>query len=139
MGSVNANGRQNRAEDRHFEHRWNARKLQLSQARTLVRGWLRSNRISGIESALLLAVTELLSNAREASQPADPIILRLELDDDDVALEVENKGRDFEPSFDLPDALAPRGRGLGLVSAVADAVNVEHDRGRTRVVARFGL
>lgn len=139
MGSVNANGRRNSADDRYFEHRWNARKLQLSQARTLARGWLRNNRISDIESALLLAVTELLSNAREASQPASPIILRLELDDEDVAVEVENMGGEFEPVFDLPDPLSPRGRGLGLVSAVADTVDVEHDQGRTRVIARFGL
>jgi anti-sigma regulatory factor (Ser/Thr protein kinase) len=111
----------------------------LSEARTVVSRWLGVNRISELESALHLAITELLSNAREASKATDTITLRLDFEDQAVDVEVENIGHEFEPSFDMPDALALRGRGLGLVSAMADSIVVEHARGRTRVAARFRL
>lgn len=139
MRAVGADRQGHPADDDTVVHRWEARKLRLNEARALVSRWLDAHQISDMESGLHLAVTELLSNAREASRPTSPIILRLDVVDDSVKVEVENTGVDFEPSFDMPDVLACQGRGLGLVSAMADSVEVEHARGRTRVTARFRL
>ena len=137
MGSVGSDRQQNPAEFDTVEHRWKAHELHLSEARTVVSEWLEVHGISAMRSVLHLVVTELLSNAREASEPADPITLRLDIDDGAIEVEVENIGVDFEPCFDMPDALSLRGRGLSLVSAMAESVVVEHSRGRTRVAVCF--
>jgi anti-sigma regulatory factor (Ser/Thr protein kinase) len=139
MGSVSAGEQQGSTQADPVEHTWEAGTLRLSEARTVVSRWLEAHRRAELESALHLVITELLSNAREASKPTDPITLRLDLDDEAVDIEVENTGQEFDPSFDMPDALALCGRGLSLVSAIADTVVVEHSRGRTRVAARFRL
>ncbi len=139
MGSVTAGEQQSPAEADTVEHSWEAGTLRLSEARTVVSRWLGAHRITELESALHLVITELLSNARQASKSTDPITLRLDLDDEVVDIEVANIGQEFDPSFDMPDALALGGRGLSLVSAMADSVDVDHSRGRTRVAARFRL
>jgi anti-sigma regulatory factor (Ser/Thr protein kinase) len=139
MRSVKASEQQSPTEAETVEHSWEAGTLRLTEARTVVSRWLGAHRVSELESALHLVITELLSNARAASKPTDPITLRLDFDDEAVDVEVENIGQEFDPSFEMPDALALRGRGLSLVSAMADSVDVQYSRGRTRVGARFRL
>ncbi len=140
MGSVTAGEQQSPTEAAGIvEHSWDAGTLRLSEARTVVSRWLGAHRISELESALHLVITELLSNARAASKPTDPITLRLHFDDEVVDVEVENIGQEFDPSFEMPDALALGGRGLSLVSAMADSVDIQYSGGRTRVAARFRL
>ena len=139
MGAVSADRHGDSADTDSVVHRWEAQELRLSEARILVSRWLDAHRLPDMEPTLHLAITELLSNAREASRPANPITLRMDVVDNAVDVEVENIGVEFNPSFDMPDAIALRGRGMSLVSAIADSVEVEHVRGRTRVTARFHL
>jgi anti-sigma regulatory factor (Ser/Thr protein kinase) len=90
---------------------------------------------------VLLLVSELVTNAVEAARPGSPITVDVALDHDGVnetvAVTVENFGPPFllPPHPELPPADEPRGRGLAIAAALADAVHSEHLGGRTRVVA----
>lgn len=120
-----------------IQRQWPAATLRLADVRRVVSQWLGANRMTPLEDSVSLAVTELLSNARSASAPDDPIVLRLELDGSWVSVEVENQGCDFEPDYEMPSPRQRNGRGLPLVSGLAEDVEVCHQNGRTTVAARF--
>lgn len=88
-----------------------------------------------------LVVSELTTNAVEAS-PDQPYRVRIGIDDEAVVIKVGNR----TPAASFPRAeewgpeslLAPRGRGLAIVDAVASAVDVvETEPGWTEVTARI--
>jgi serine/threonine-protein kinase RsbW len=84
---------------------------------------------------LMLATTEAVANAVEHGKPCDArgIELRLELDGGRLGVEIVDCGGCFP---DRPRTSKPRGhggRGLPLMAAVTDHLEVVPDRGTTRV------
>ena len=86
-----------------------------------------------------LAFGELLANAvRHAPGPVR--VLAATDGEGIVQLVVEDGGLGFTPVDSTPDPLAERGRGLGLVRAVAGDVEIERaEHGGTRVVVTFAM
>ena len=94
-------------------------------------------------SDLRLAVSELCANAIESQHLADnaePLIIRCDLDDDRVTIEIEDHGGGFDPDAlaPMPSATDPtrlereRGLGIPLVRALADDVEfLVKDEGTT--------
>ena len=86
---------------------------------------------------MALAVTELVTNAVEASPDGGEVVVRATYHPPDLCLEVVDEG----PGFHLhdppenPGAEAIRGRGLPIVRALVDLVEVERDGRRTKVTA----
>lgn len=119
---------------------WTTESLQLSEARGELAVWLRGQGWPVDDDPASLVVTELLTNARSASDPDEPILLRTTIDDRSdgrrvLIIEVENKGPKFKPGFEMPDALSERGRGLAMVSALVDSVEIDHAGRMVRVSA----
>ena len=84
---------------------------------------------------LMLATTEAFANAVEHGSPCDPTGIQLRLKLDGVRLEVEvvDCGGCFP---DVPRSSKPHGhggRGLPIIAAVVDHLEVVPDRGTTRV------
>lgn len=110
-------------------------------ARHTVRSWLDELELPrDVVEDLALAVTELVTNAVEASpSAASEISVQASCNDHHIYLEVVDDG----PGFDLDDtnvAHGPgpqsiRGRGLSIVQALVDLVSVERSAERTRVIA----
>ena len=90
---------------------------------------------------LLLMASELCSNALRAGSGAPAsLALRARAEGDAIVLEVEDDGDGFElpplwADGELPDVESERGRGLFLVSALADDIAVTTGGGRTVVRA----
>jgi len=101
----------------------------------------------GIEPAVradaVLALSELVDNARRHGRPGEVSIVIEHLRDEWVELTVTNHGdRAGVPATEawvLPDPLAASGRGLAIVARVADDVAVGGDDHTTEVRARFAL
>jgi anti-sigma regulatory factor (Ser/Thr protein kinase) len=76
-----------------------------------------------------LIVSELVTNAflHAGGEADDPIALTLDVQDDLVHVEVQNRGRVFEPSLPLASTDAEGGRGLMIVEALADRWGVGTD------------
>ena len=110
-------------------------------ARHTLRSWLEEMHLPrDVVEDLALAVTELVTNAVEASpSAASEISVQASCNDHHIYLEVVDDG----PGFDLDDtnvAHGPgpqsiRGRGLSIVQALVDLVSVERSAERTRVIA----
>jgi len=84
---------------------------------------------------LMLATTEAIANAVEHGSPCDPrgIELRLAVDGGRLEVEVVDCGGCFP---DVPRTSKPRGhggRGLPIIAAIADNVEVVPDHGMTRL------
>lgn len=112
---------------------------QIPGVRRRARAWLVE---MGVEGLVLddaaLAIAELLANAVQASKPAATIQIEIGVDDDAVTIAVSNTGAYFEPP-DTDDAapLRARGRGLQMVRAAADHVQVEYQGGVSTVSCTF--
>lgn len=123
--------------DRRFERHELASMMELAAVREEFRHWLASlsdddDRIA--ELAVILS--ELGANAIEASPPhRPPARLHAWIDDGACTVEVVNhlSGRETE-DWDLDDPLRTGGRGLMLVSAFADQVEV--DAGGDTIIIR---
>ncbi|HEX3550838.1 MAG TPA: SpoIIE family protein phosphatase [Candidatus Elarobacter sp.] len=86
-----------------------------------------------------LAFGELLANAVRYA-PGRVRVLAATDGDAVAQLVVEDAGLGFTPHELAPDPLAERGRGLGLVRAVADGIAIERgDHGGTRIVVSFAM
>ncbi len=86
-----------------------------------------------------LAFGELLANAVRHAPGAVRVLAATD-GERGGQLVVEDSGTGFTPPSREPDPLAERGRGLGLVRAVAKDIGIERtDRGSTRVIVTFGV
>lgn len=115
----------------------------IAEARAMLHGWLADAGVDDREVVgdLAVVLSELLANAVNASPPDRSVTVRTQLSDGAVVLSVENEVREWVPPterWDLGDPLRPGGRGLLIVSALADDVTVQHDieEDRTVVTAR---
>lgn len=111
----------------------------LRPARLAVQAFLGDNGVADdvIERAKLI-VSELTTNAVEAS-PGRDYRLRVAVDTDRVIIQVRNRtpGELPPPRTEWgPDSLlAPRGRGLHLIAALADEVGVDEQPESVEVTA----
>jgi serine/threonine-protein kinase RsbW len=87
---------------------------------------------------LMLATTEAVANAVEHGQPCDPrgIFLGVDGRDGNVAVEVSDCGGCFPKQRPTSKRRREGGRGMPIIAAVMDHVEVVPDTGWTRV--RFG-
>jgi serine/threonine-protein kinase RsbW len=85
---------------------------------------------------LMLATTEAVANAIEHGEPcrsvAEGIGLTLEQSEDGLSVEVHDGGSFAPPPVPL-DQLSTRGRGIPIIAAVVDKLELDPTRGDTRV------
>lgn len=125
----------------------------LAEVRASFRAWLSEQRVpESMVMDLCLVVTELVANAREASEDSrQPVEVSCEVVDRTVQLTVRDWGpSDFLPTPDslaidhLMNGEAPeeaiRGRGLSIVRMLTDEISFERKGSATyvRVVAGIG-
>ena len=85
---------------------------------------------------LMLVVSELCTNAVEATQdPEAEVMLRVRDLGDAVVIEVEDTGPGFSAAIGRSGASVSdeRGRGLHVVTSLVDELSVDRERGRTIV------
>ena len=108
----------------------------VPQARAIVRELAGERRLDrGTTWELMLATTEAFANAVEHGRPCDPrgIFLGVELSDDRVAVEVRDCGGAFPSTPASAKRLDEGGRGMSIIAAIMDQLEVAPDAGRTRV------
>jgi anti-sigma regulatory factor (Ser/Thr protein kinase) len=99
------------------------------RARVAVKAALLASGFEERAGDALLAVTEIVTNA--VLHGKEPIVLRIIDADSSIRVEVED-GSPVSPAFSMLDPTAVTGRGLVLVSAVADGWGVDpSERGKT--------
>lgn len=107
--------------------------------RSLAAALSRTGLPDAVVGDVILAASELVTNATNASPAGEPVAVRVDMSDHRLVLEVENAG---QPFFD--DTLKRRaatsgdsagGRGMVIVSAIADEVSLRFHRGRCVVTA----
>ena len=83
---------------------------------------------------LVLATSEAFANAVEHGQPCDPrgILLRAEIGDGRMGVEVSDCGC-FPAEPTTTKLHGEGGRGMRIIEAIVDQVEVHPDRGSTRV------
>jgi PAS domain S-box-containing protein len=115
-----------------FTYRFSASPATVSLARHFFGDWLAHQPADpGCRDDLLVMVSELCTNAvREATAEAGSVVLRAWDHGDALIVEVEDDGNGMDPDAiptdeRLPDPDAPEGRGLFLVQALADEVEVQ--------------
>jgi serine phosphatase RsbU (regulator of sigma subunit)/anti-sigma regulatory factor (Ser/Thr protein kinase) len=128
-----------------FEYRFSPNAVTVPLARSLFSDWLDNVGVDPADAEdLLLTVSELCTNAVRFSSGA-PGALSVQAwgDGDAIVVEVSDDGGGFDwrPVDDVPDPDADEGRGLFLVSTLADDVNVlrREDRTVVRAVKRAVL
>jgi anti-sigma regulatory factor (Ser/Thr protein kinase) len=106
---------------------------EVARARHMVRAYLESWGYVGDEEALVLAVSELVTNALVHGD--GHVEVTLAMSDGTIVLEVTNAGVGTEqPRVVPPDARHGRGGwGLHIVERVADEWGTDRAAGRTRV------
>jgi serine phosphatase RsbU (regulator of sigma subunit)/anti-sigma regulatory factor (Ser/Thr protein kinase) len=125
-----------------LEYRFTPSTAAVPFARHLLEDWLVRIPVDKAEMAdLLLVASELCANAvRHASGERGSVALRASVDGPDVVLEVEDDGGNPaqlpDPTDQLPDPMAERGRGLFLVRALVDTLEGEVVGGCTLVRVR---
>jgi len=125
-----------------FVHRsWPADPAQLSVIRRELGGWLAPLALTDDETAgVVLAVDEAAANAvRHAYGPGRSGVVELTLwtEPGTLCVEVVDHGN-WVPPVEPPavDGLADRGRGIPLMSSMAEAVLIHHDSRGSRVLLR---
>ena len=113
-----------------FEYRFTPSVAAVSLARHFMADWLCNQPADlGVLDDVLVIVSELCTNAVQAASGAPGgVALRAWDDADTLVLEVEDDGGGFVDDLPdeghLPDVESPRGRGLFLVRALADSIDV---------------
>ena len=137
------NGRDSNVHGRvEFVHRsWPADPAQLSVIRRELAGWLAPLALSDDETAgVVLAVDEAAANAvRHAYGPGRSGVVELTLwtEPGTLCVEVVDHGSWVPPVDDsAPEGLAEGGRGIPLMSSMAEAVLISHDARGSRVLLR---
>ena len=109
-------------------------------ARHTLINWLRELHVPRpVVDDLALAVTELVTNAVEASpSPASEVKIEAGYTEPDLYVEVCDEGDGFTLDRDRiahgPASHSIRGRGLPIVQALVDLVSVERHEGCTKVI-----
>ena len=108
----------------------------MAERRAAVSDWLAEHFVDRPTGDVLLVTTELLTNAREASDGDNEIGLTLRRVDADETTQLEsieivvtNIAPPFDPSSEMPDAASPRGRGLAIVDRVARTLDISVEDG----------
>ena len=99
--------------------------------------WLQQMGLNGDDvDQLSLIVSELLSNAVEASPGDEPVELTMTAEGDTYTVAVVNAAL-AEPDglLAVADATAERGRGLAIVRDLADSFQLSYRRGRASATA----
>jgi len=108
-----------------------ADRSEIAQARTALAQWLRAALVdAAVLDDLVVVASELLANAIDASPGDATVALRGNHSAGTVTLEAINQVSDWvSPAerWDLDDPLRTGGRGLLIVSALADHIEAEHD------------
>jgi serine/threonine-protein kinase RsbW len=107
-------------------------------ARAIVRDTASALRLDGSTTwELMLATSEAFANAVEHGRPCNPrgILLRMERRGGQLVVEVSDCGR-FPPDAPTQKGRDEGGRGIRIIAAVVDHLEVVRDAGATRV--RFG-
>lgn len=108
---------------------------ELRVVRKLVTAW--ATAVAASLEDLPLIATELVSNAVNASPDDGSVIVRLERDRASWSVIVVDEGPGFVVgSLAVPPADVTRGRGLALVNALVDDLDVDRVDGHTVVTAR---
>jgi serine/threonine-protein kinase RsbW len=122
-----------------FEYRFSPNAVTVPLARNLFADWLEQLGVGESDAEdLLLTVSELCTNAvRFGSGAPGSLSVHAWAEHDAVVVEVSDDGHgfDWKPLDDVPDPDADEGRGLFLVSTLADIVDVERREDRTVVRA----
>lgn len=121
-----------------IEFRWEGRAadVDLADMRKLLSSELGDCGVDRLDDVLLV-MTELLTNATEASRdPAHQIRLLASVSGTDLELSVENVGEAFVTTPTMPGAERSRGRGLAIATELADVAVTEKSNGVV-VTARF--
>ncbi|MGH9224381.1 MAG: ATP-binding SpoIIE family protein phosphatase [Acidimicrobiales bacterium] len=124
-----------------FEYRFSPLTATIPLGRHLLSDWLEQLSVEEAErDDLLLVASELASNAvRFASGAPTALSLRAWAEGDAIVVEVEDDGDGFELDTryddDTPDTDLERGRGLYVVEALSDEIDVRRDGDRTVVRA----
>jgi serine/threonine-protein kinase RsbW len=84
---------------------------------------------------LMLATSEAFANAVQHGQPCDPrgILLRAEIRDGRMGVEVADCGGCYPAERTTKKGHGEGGRGMRIIEATMDQVEVHPDRGATRV------
>jgi serine/threonine-protein kinase RsbW len=108
----------------------------VPQARAIVREVADDLRLDGgIKWELMLATSEAFANAVEHGSPCDPrgILLRVETRDGRVGVEVRDCGGRYETRRGSRKEPGLGGRGMPIIAAVMDQLEVVPDTGATCV------
>ena len=108
----------------------------VPRARAIVRELASELRLDGATTwALMLATTEAFANAVEHGRPCDPrgIFLRAEVTDGRVGVEVRDCGGCFPRGRSSSKRSGEGGRGMPIIAAIMDQLEVVPDTGRTRI------
>lgn len=105
-----------------------------ASARAFVRDIALEHGLDGCVDDLMLAASEAVTNAILHGAPCSPhgILVAVEPADGRIEVEVCDCGS-FVPRAGEPDPLGTHGRGLPLIAAVADQVELVPEPGRTMV------
>jgi len=103
-------------------------------ARAFVRDIALEHGLDSCADDLMLAASEAVTNAvlHGSPCPSNGILLAVEPSDGQIEVEVRDCGT-FVPRAGDPDPLGTRGRGLPIIAAVADRVELVPEPGRTMV------
>jgi len=84
---------------------------------------------------LMLATSEAFANAVEHGRPCDPrgILLRTEIRDGRMGVEVADCGGGYPAEWTTKKGHGEGGRGMRIIEATMDQVEVHPERGATRV------
>lgn len=124
-----------------IEYRYPGSTDTINQARVDLVGWLRANGLDALAADAELVVSELTSNAVEAS-PGEPYTVAASVESDAVRISVSNPSTAELPADSnwAPESvLAPQGRGLFIVKALSESVDIEQTERETIVSAKLPL
>ena len=122
-----------------FSHRFSPSSAAVPVARHLFADWMAAQGVAAADHAdLLVVASELCSNAvRMSSGSVGAVVLRARAEGDALVIEVEDDGGGFTGPVPAPDDVPPLeaadGRGLFLVQAMVDTVDVQTGPGGTVV------
>ncbi len=125
--------------------RWNgpASSVSLADLRREATSFVAGCIPSADTAGLGLVVTELLTNAREATRPVAEIAIEVSCSDREVVVAVTNTAEDGSAEFDtdpsMPDAGSVRGRGLAIIERMAASLDVAVSGEETVVTAVMDL
>ena len=121
------------------DHSYVGETATINQARLDLDSLLRANDLAAVADDARLILSELVSNAIEASPGKNYRVVAM-VESDVVQITVSNPSTVALPAPDdwAPESvLAPQGRGLFIVNALSEMVTVEQSDGLTVVSARL--